>query len=139
MDRFSKDYALLLKIRSIRAEKAERKMAEADARRDASLAKLQAADHMAATAQAHVAEASLNRRRLTSRQVSGAELQQLRSAEVIARARMEDRAFDVLRARAEVEQRTSEAEVSRALFAKAHRMVIKTETIIDELKTGEVS
>lgn len=138
MECFDKDYKILLKIRSIRAEKAEREMVEADARRHASLATLDHANALAVASQENVRIASSKRRQFANRQVNGADLQALRSGEIIAKARLEDCTVVVSQAKVEVDRTTSEAEAARSVFAKAHRLVIKTETIIDELKTGEL-
>lgn len=135
MDRFAKDYQMLLKIRSIRADRAEREMAMAESMRQLShdqYAKAATASH---SAKIEAEAASAARYPKDARSLNGGALHEMNRTATLARARFEDSELVVEMAAADLTLKSNQAEVAKIRFAQEQRILIKTETVLDELKS----
>lgn len=134
MERFAKDYHLLLKIRSIRADRAEREMAAAEALRQKSQDYYQNAATASQIAKATADAASAARYPRDVRSLDGATLHQMNKTATLARARFQDSEQLVHTAAADLAAKAAASDAARSRFAKEQRIVIKTETVLEELK-----
>lgn len=133
MSSFKREFQLLLKIRSIRADKAERELAVAEARRAEATDNHNKAASQLADARSQLRHINENRFPKQSALLSGGEIRKKATVARQAEAHLQDRVTDYHSATYRRDDAERGASIAREAHNLSQRIVIKTEAIIDEL------
>ena len=133
MSKSRKEFEPIHKIRSIRADRAERNMAIAEGQRIQAVIAHNDATALRDEATQRVRDIDSGRFAAHNSQISGRELKEGAMAAREAKARLQDAASDVIVKNEQREQATSNATISREIYNSNQKKVIKTEAILEQL------
>ena len=133
MSKFRKEFELIHKIRSIRADRAERNMAIAEGQRMQAVIAHNDATALKDEAKQRVRDIDSGRFAAHNNQISGKELKDGAMAAREAKARLQDAASDVIVKNEQREQATWNATVWKEIYKASQKKVIKTEAILEQL------
>ncbi|MCJ8510551.1 hypothetical protein MUU53_22060 [Rhizobium lemnae] len=133
MSKSKKDFELILKIRSIRADRAERNMAIAEDQRVQAVIAYDEATALKNEARKRVRNIDSGRFAAHSSQISGRQLKDAAMAAREAKALLQDAVSDVFVKSEQRKQATLNATVLREVYNSSQKMVIKTEAVIEQL------
>ncbi|WP_137136358.1 hypothetical protein [Rhizobium sp. FKY42] len=133
MSKSRKEFELILKIRLIRADRAERNMAIAEGQRMQAVVAHDDAMVLRNEARKEVRDIDAGRFAAHQGQISGKELKEGAMAAREANARLQDAVSDVIAKNEQREQATWNATVWREIYNSSQKKVIKTEAILEQL------
>lgn len=133
MSNYKSEFKLLLKIRAVRADRAERNLAIAEVKRNVAIENHDEAISKREEARNDLRSLNDSRFPQQSALVSGRELKQRANAAFHAEARLEDKISDVSLAKNLRDQADREAVSAKEVYNNRQKVVIKTEATIEEL------
>lgn len=133
MSKSRKEFELIHKIRSIRADRAERNMAIAEGQRIQAVIAHDDATALKDEAKQLARDLDSGRFAAYNSPISGRELKDGAMAAREAKARLQDAASDVIVKNEQREQATRNATISREIYNSSQKKVIKTEAILEQL------
>lgn len=134
MSNYKSEFQLLLRIRAVRADRAERNLINAEAKRSEASDKHNQAICEKEEARMELRQLHHSRFAQKAALVAGSEIKHRANTVVRAEARLQDRTSDVEVTKTLREHADQEALIAKEAYTSSQKVMLKTEAIIEEIR-----